>query len=248
MINNQIKVAKEVEKKRKAYEDTAKQFERLADLKEVSFFPKKIKIEKPEILDPWDQEFIPKYIPKGEDDDDEDDDQHKQEIINLRKIFELENNFNGEELQLLSFYGYTRPKDFTSTNIQILEKQFQNLNDNIRELKGRILGRKNTKMPSPLYMEETKTLKETKGTLYKYRNAINDYFNIINYKVVKGGIYFYNSPQELIKRLELLAGLLNAGNNGVLSEFIIITHQLRDLGVVTNNQLNKLLKNYISIN
>ena len=96
-------------------------------------------------------------------------------------------------------------------------------------------------------MEETKTLKDTQGTLYKYRNAINDYFKTITYKVGKGG-YFYNSPQELIKRLELLAGSLNAGNNGVLSEFIQITHQLRDLGVVTNNQLNKLLKNYIPIN
>ena len=37
------------------------------------------------------------------------------------------------------------------------------------------------------------------------------------------------------------------GNNGVLSEYIQIAHQLRDLGVVTNNQLNKLLKNYIPI-
>ena len=103
-------------------------------------------------------------------------------------------------------------------------------------------------MPSPLYMEETKTLKETQGTLYKYRNAINDYFKTINYKVSKGGIYFYNSPQELLKKLELLAGSLTAGNNGVFSEYIQIAHRLKDLGVVTNNQLNKLLKNYIPIN
>ena len=41
MMNNQIKVAKEVEKNRKAYENTAKQFERLADMKEVAVFPKK---------------------------------------------------------------------------------------------------------------------------------------------------------------------------------------------------------------
>ena len=40
MINNQIRVAKEVEKKRKAYDDTAKQLERLADMKEVAVFPK----------------------------------------------------------------------------------------------------------------------------------------------------------------------------------------------------------------
>ena len=233
-----------MKKKRKAYEDTAKQFETLADMKEVAVFPKKKKIEKPKILDPWEQEWIPEYIAPGGDDDDDDD---EQELIKIRKMFQIENNFNGEELKLLSFYGYTRPKDFNATNIQNLEKQFQNLNDNIKELNGRILGRKNTKSPSQLYMEETKTLKDTQGTLYKYRNAINDYFKTINYKVGKG-IYFYKSPQELIKRLELLAGSLAAGNNGVLPEYIQIAHQLRDLGVVNNNQLNKLLKNYIPIN
>ena len=50
------------------------------------------------------------------------------------------------------------------------------------------------------------------------------------------------SPQELLKRFELLGGSLAAGNNGVLPEYIQIAHRLRDLGVVTNNQLNKLLK------
>ena len=79
---------------------------------------------------------------------------------------------------------------------------------------------------------------------------MNSYFNSFNYKVGKGrgqGIYYYNSPQELLKRLELLGGSLAAGNNGVLSEYIQIAHQLRDLGVVTNNQLNALLRKYINI-
>ena len=75
---------------------------------------------------------------------------------------------------------------------------------------------------------------------------MNSYFNSINYKVGKG-IYFYNSPQELLKRLELLGGSLAAGKNGVLSEYIQIAHRLRDLGVVTNNQLNALLRKYIDI-
>lgn len=71
---------------------------------------------------------------------------------------------------------------------------------------------------------------------------MNKYFNSINYQVGQG-IYFFNSPQDLLKRLELLGGSLAAGNNGVLSEYIQIAHRLEDLGVVTNNQLNKLLKN-----
>ena len=83
---------------------------------------------------------------------------------------------------------------------------------------------------------------------------MKDYFRSLKYKVRQGiwgasPIYFYNSPQELLKkkRLQLLGGSLAAGNNGVLSEYIQIAHRLRDLGVVTNNQLNALLRKYIDI-
>ena len=51
---------------------------------------------------------------------------------------------------------------------------------------------------------------------------MKDYFRSLKYKVRQGiwgasPIYFYNSPQELLKkkRLELLGGSLAAGNNGV---------------------------------
>ena len=59
------------------------------------------------------------------------------------------------------------------------------------------------------------------------------------------GINFYFSPQELLKRFELLNGSLAAGNNGVLREFIQIAHRLKDLGIITNNQLNTLLRKII---
>ena len=58
---------------------------------------------------------------------------------------------------------------------------------------------------------------------------------------MKGG-FMYFTPQELIKRFELLGGSLAAGNNGVLPEYIQLAHRLKDLRVVTNNQLNELLK------
>ena len=57
----------------------------------------------------------------------------------------------------------------------------------------------------------------------------------------------YFSPQEIIKRFELLGGSLAAGNNGVLPEYIQIAHRLRDLGIVTNKQLSTLLRNYLDI-
>ena len=89
--------------------------------------------------------------------------------------------------------------------------------------------------------------------LSKYKNILNIYLNSLDLKVGEGrvqrgqGINFYFSPQELIKRFELLGGSLAAGNNGVLPEYIQIAHQLRDLGVVTNNQLNTMLRKYINI-
>ena len=55
-------------------------------------------------------------------------------------------------------------------------------------------------------------------------------------------MFYFSNPEELLHRLELLGGSLAAGNNGLLPEYIQIAHRLRDLGVVTNNQLNKLLK------
>ena len=203
MINNQIKVAKEVERKRKATDEVSKQLERLMDMGEVAGFPKKVNIEKPEILDSREQPLVPKRLQPGEDSEDEVD---QEELSKLHKMIELENTFNGDELKMLNFYGLTRPKDFSSTNLKILEEQYQNLNANIKELNGRILGRRGKYNPSPLYIEETNLLKETQGTLYKYKNTLNDYFKEINYKVGRG-IYFYNSPQELLKRFELLGGI-----------------------------------------
>ena len=174
--------------------------------------------------DPWDSAWVPVPRPSGN----------------------LEKNFVGSELIFLQNYDYPRPSKFNETSTQDLEQKLTNLNENIRVLNGQILGRKNTKNPSLEYVAGTNKLKESVGILQKYRNTMNSYFNSINYQVGQG-IYFYNSPQELLKRLELLGGSHAAGNNGVLSEYIQIAHQLRDLEVVTNNQLNKLLKNYISI-
>lgn len=58
------------------------------------------------------------------------------------------------------------------------------------------------------------------------------------------GIFFYNTSQELLNRLELLDGSLRAGNNGTLPEYIQIAHRLRDIGSVSNKELNALLRKY----
>ena len=67
-----------------------------------------------------------------------------------------------------------------------------------------------------------------------------------NYKKITGtGIIHFNNPQQLLNRLELLAGSIFAGNNGVKQEFSQIAHLLHQLKVIKKKQLNDLLKKYI---
>ena len=69
------------------------------------------------------------------------------------------------------------------------------------------------------------------------------YFKSLEYKIGQG-LYF--SPQELLRRFELLISSLSAGNNGVIPELIQLAHHLKDLGIITINQLNKILRSIYS--
>ena len=80
--------------------------------------------------------------------------------------------------------------------------------------------------------------------LGEYVNNMNKLENIVRKKEGKGIIHF-NNPQQLVKRLELLAGSIIAGNNGVKQEFSQIAHLLRQLKVISTKTLNDLLKKYI---
>ena len=59
------------------------------------------------------------------------------------------------------------------------------------------------------------------------------------------GIIHFNNPLQLLDRLELLAGSILAGNNGVKQEFSQIAHLLHQLKVISKKQLNDLLTKYI---
>ena len=84
----------------------------------------------------------------------------------------------------------------------------------------------------------------------KFYNVLGDYINNIskleNYAEKTGqGIIHFNNPLQLLNRLELLVGSLNAGNNGVKQEFTQIVHLFHQLKVISKKQLNDLLKKYI---
>ena len=65
------------------------------------------------------------------------------------------------------------------------------------------------------------------------------------YKKIGSGVVYYNNPVDLLDRLELLGGSILAGNNCVKNKFSKIAHTLNKLGVLNNNQLNSLLKEYV---
>ena len=106
--------------------------------------------------------------------------------------------------------------------------------------------------PTQEYLNEIKRFSKYKEDLKNYRNTFREK---LNYRYQTGtGIWnkspiiFNNTtPQELLNRLELLGGSLTAGNNGVLPEYVQIAHRLRDLRVISNKQLNKMLKKYVNI-
>ena len=84
----------------------------------------------------------------------------------------------------------------------------------------------------------------------KVYNILGQYINnidsLVKYAKKTGqGIIHFNNPQQLVNRLELLAGSIFAGNNGIKQEFSQIAHLLHQLKVITKKQLNDLLKKKI---
>ena len=61
------------------------------------------------------------------------------------------------------------------------------------------------------------------------------------------GVVYYNNPQDLLSRLELLGGSMSAGNNSsdLREEFVKIVHRLNKLNVIDNKQVNDLIKEYL---
>ena len=67
------------------------------------------------------------------------------------------------------------------------------------------------------------------------------------YSKLGSGVVYYNNPQDLLSRLELLGGSMSAGNDSsdVREEFVKVVHKLNKLNVIDNKQVNDLIKNYL---
>ena len=96
------------------------------------------------------------------------------------------------------------------------------------------------------------------NSIKKYSPLSRELFNDINtlseipihrtsntFKRLGSGVVFYNNPEDLLSRLELLSGSILAGNDGVKQEFTQVALALNKIGVVSNDQLNNLLTEYV---
>ena len=151
-------------------------------------------------------------------------------------------------------------QDLNQYDTRYLTQLSPQLDQQVQSVTGRINGMKRKKNPTPEYQNEIRRFIKYKENLKNYRNTFRER---LNYRYQTGtGIWnksppslrsvspiiFNNTtPQELLNRLELLGGSLAAGNNGVLPEYIQIAHRLRDLGVISNKHLDKMLKKYVNI-
>ena len=63
---------------------------------------------------------------------------------------------------------------------------------------------------------------------------------------IGSSVVYYNNVNDLWDKLELLGGSVIAGNNAVQAEFSQIAHTLNKLGAIDNNELSRLLKEYVA--
>ena len=131
--------------------------------------------------------------------------------------------------------------DDVNEDLEELSARLKNTADFVRDANGYVLAQPKSKKPR----EETLDYIKNYNILSIYATNLS---NLKYYKTKSGsGIVYFNKPQELLKRLELLGGSILAGNNGVIPEFSQIAHLLNQMKVISKKQLNDLLKNYIPI-
>ena len=246
MLQNQLALTEGIRANQKAITDGFSQFERLADMKEL---PGIGAIEDEED-DKDDQAQAP--LPK----EDKAQAPLPKEDKTPKAKFDadyFDMNLNNKEAQdILKNNGYDElPSHFFNKNVSEIFSLIERVNDDINDY-GKKLRNTGIIEQEGVYLKATpKSESPQQRTLdnIKNYNALNIYSINLNllllHKKKTGSGIFYKNPQELLHRLELLNGSLAAGNNGVLPEFIQIAHRLRDLGIITNNQLNKLLRKVI---
>ena len=162
---------------------------------------------------------------------------------------------NKQSVDLLNFYGLNLPDEYKNKSLEEFQKAFDKglnvLADYKKSFENVAKYKKDSLTGMVLaFPKAGENAREKTKELIKEHNILEIFVNnmgeIRNYKQLTGtGIIHFNNPQQLVDRLELLAGSIFAGNNGVKQEFSQIAHLLHQLKVITKKTLNDLLKKYI---
>ena len=159
-----------------------------------------------------------------------------QDILRTNEYHKLPSEYFKEDVSTIN-----KVIDDVNEDLKDLSVILKNTADFVRDANGYVLAQPKSKKPR----EETLDYIKNFNILSIYATNLS---NLKYYKTKSGsGMIYFNNPQELLKRLELLGGSILAGNNGVIPEFSQIAHLLNQMGVVSKKQLNDLLKSYISI-
>ena len=180
-------------------------------------------------------------LPQGENKDEIDPDLNPVRQKEILK-YNLEKNFDKEDKDNLNLIDYPQPNELLNKDIDEINEIYNMVKNDLKVMGNKIGALKRTKNKSEDKEIDLEIYKMQQKTQKKYKEILNFYLRSLEYKVGQG-IFF--SPQDLLNRFELLNGSLAAGNNGILPEFIQIAHRLRNLGIITNNQLNTLLRKII---
>ena len=131
---------------------------------------------------------------------------------------------NKESVDILNFYDLNLPSDYKDKSLEEFQVAFEKGLDEVAKYKKIIkdlaIYRKDPNTGFVLAYPKAKDAREKTKELIKEHNILQIFTNnmreVRNYKQLTGtGIIHFNNPQQLVKRLELLAGSIIAGNNGV---------------------------------
>ena len=179
----------------------------------------------------------------------------KKRIVTFSNSDLDENLMNKKSNDLLYFYSLKLPSYYKDKSLKALQEALKESTKILTDYKDAI---KNVAiydydiMPGRAIAIPKKSEKARDHT----KKEIDDHniMEIYNYNLNKlreikektgTGIIHFNNLLQLLDRLELLAGSLIAGNNGVMQEFSQIAHLLHQMKVITKKQLKDLSKKYI---
>ena len=248
MLQNQLALTEGIRANQKAITDGFSQFERLADMQEL---PGIGAIEDGED-DKDDQSPIPTPTPPKSPIPTPTPQAAKKPIVEFDVAIFDSNLSNKKSIDILDSYGHSHlPSFYFDKNINDLTSLISNVKVNLEDTQKELSTNIEYEQNGSYTLVKPKAQNPRKKTLegIDNYNTLSIYLTNLNYlyqvKQKQTGSGLFSSPQELIRRFELLKGSLIAGNNGVLPEYIQIAHRLRDLGILSNKQLNAFLRKVI---